>query len=432
MKTGIEEGVIVWDIISYYTYLPATFIYNDVSLSYAFEENADPVVQGKTWSYKLPNGNRVLKMSMGVAIMCTPAFLVAHSLAPLLGYTANGYTPPYTFSVIASSVLALFFGLLFLRKFLLKYYSDWICTFTLLIIALATNLLWYSTFDAGMSHVFSFCMVSIFLLLIEKWYKKPSYSASILLGLTLGMISLIRPTNCVFVILFLFWGISNKETIKERWALYRRNIVKLITLSIFVLVAWMPQIFYWKYLTGDFFFYSYMDNERFFFMDPKIWSILFGFRKGLFIYTPTMIFAFIGMFMIWKSNKTWALPSAIFLIVNIYVISSWWCWWYGGSLGMRAMIDSYPLLAIGLATFLVWVASLKRKLWKIPLIAIIVLFSFQTIFFTIQYNYQTLHYDSMTRKALMAAFWRVRATDKYYDALKEPDYEEGRAGKREE
>ena len=59
-----------------------------------------------------------------------------------------------------------------------------------------------------MSHVYSFALFAVFILLTQKWYKNPSVKNSVLVGLLSGLISLIRPTNIIIVLIFVFYFIS--------------------------------------------------------------------------------------------------------------------------------------------------------------------------------------------------------------------------------
>ena len=67
------KRVIENDVIIYYGYLPATFIYQDISLR--FIGNYPGEKHFVFWAKKLPNGNRVFKMTMGVSMMISPFFL---------------------------------------------------------------------------------------------------------------------------------------------------------------------------------------------------------------------------------------------------------------------------------------------------------------------------------------------------------------------
>jgi hypothetical protein len=263
---------------------------------------------------------------------------------------------------------------------------------------------------------------------MEKWQEKQGWITIIFMGLIIGLITLIRPTNGPIVIVFLFYNITNLKSIQTRVKLFLKNYWKIIVMIIAAFIVWLPQLLYWKSVTGGWLYYSY-GHERFFFNDPKILPALFGFRKGWLIYTPMMLFALVGIGLLWQANKKYFYPILIFFIVNLYIISSWWCWWYGGGFGMRPLIESYAILAIPLSTFLVWATKQKLQI-KIPLGIVILAFFLQSIFHTIQYYYGAIHWDSMTKQTYFDSFWRVRPSDRFESSLFEPDYEAARKGKR--
>ena len=70
-KSG-EGGVIEWDVISYYSYLPATFIYGDVTLG--FLDDKDFKYYAKFWPVELEDGNRLILTSMGLSVLYSPFF----------------------------------------------------------------------------------------------------------------------------------------------------------------------------------------------------------------------------------------------------------------------------------------------------------------------------------------------------------------------
>ena len=96
--------------------------------------------------------------------------------------------------------------------------------------------------------------------------------------------------------------------------------------------------------TGDFFVMTY-EGETFDFKNPEIMNVLFSYRKGIFIYAPLL---FLMVLFILLSTRFWFKRIIFFItmFVFIYITSSWWCWWYGGSYGSRVMIEYYVVLAI--------------------------------------------------------------------------------------
>jgi hypothetical protein len=204
----------------------------------------------------------------------------------------------------------------------------------------------------------------------------------------------------------------------------------LILIAIFAFLVLVPQMIYWKTVTGNWIYYSYGD-QGFFFLNPHLTDVLFSFRKGWFIYTPVMIFAVLGIYLLFRNNKAFFLPVLILLAVYLYVVSSWWCWWYGGSLGQRELIDIYPVMALPLATVIHWVYK-RASLWHY-LAGLLVLFSVLLgAFYNVQYYYGAIHWDSMTRRAYFDSFGRVHPSPRFQKLLKSPDYDRALRGLPEE
>ncbi len=411
--------VIEWDVISYYGYLPAAFIYHDLSLQFIDHYSGEK--HFVLWAKKLSNGKRVFKMTMGLSVMYAPFFFVANTLAEPLGYNTGGYSTPYRFALMMAALFYLALGLWVLSKVLLFYFSDRVVAVVLLALGLGTNLFWYSTFEPGMSHVYSFFLASFFIWLTIKWYQKVTFWRSVLLGLVIGLLTLIRPVNVIMALFFILYDIKNGKDFIKRLHLFLNHYRHLIILIIFGFIVLLPQLFYWKSVSGHWLYYSYGD-EGFFFMHPHFVDLLFSFRKGWLVYTPVMFFAFLGIYFLYTRLKSWFLPVVVLLPVFLYVASSWWCWWYGGSLGQRELIDIYPFMAVPLAAFLQWVFKQKKFVSKIAelLFVVSVLLG---VFYNVQYYYGAIHWDAMSKNAYLNSFGRIHPTPEFYQLLIHPDYD---------
>lgn len=420
--------VIQWDVIDYYGYLPAVFIYHDITLQ--FQDHYKGAHHFVFWAKKTATGKYVFKMTMGLSFLYAPFFLVANQLAAHYGFDPGGYSAPYQLAIVLAALFYLALGLIFLAKVLRFYFSKRTTGFTLLAIGLGTNLFWYTSLEPGMPHVYDFALASAFLYLVIVWYQKINFWRSLLLGLVLGLLTLIRPVNVLFGIFFLLYGIYDTEGFRRRWSLYKTKFHYLILIAIFAFLVLVPQMIYWKTVTGNWIYYSYGD-QGFFFLNPHLTDVLFSFRKGWFIYTPVMIFAVLGIYLLFRNNKAFFLPVLLLLAVYLYVVSSWWCWWYGGSLGQRELIDIYPVMALPLATVIHWVYK-RASLWHY-LAGLLVLFSVLLgAFYNVQYYYGAIHWDSMTRRAYFDSFGRVHPSPRFQKLLKSPDYDRALRGLPEE
>lgn len=415
-----KTGVIDWDIISYYAYLPGLIIYED--LTFNFLDN-NPPKEVKIWVETTPENKKVIKMTSGLAILYAPFFLIAHGIAKLQPhmYEPNGYSMVYSLFLILSDIFYTFLGLVFLRKILIRYFTDLVTAITLLCVFFGTNMLYYSMVEV-MSHCYLFFLITMFIYYTIKWHEKPSVRFSVYLGLLFGLITLIRPIDIVVILLFVFYGVHSFNSMKERiqylWSL-KMNVILIGVIGFLVFAI---QIAYWKYATGHFLYWSYTD-EGFFWTKPHIIEGLTGFRKGWYIYSPIMIFATIGLFLLRKKTPQFSVSFVLLFALYTYIIFCWWCWWYGGGLSCRPMIDIYGIMAIGLASFIAYLNEQKGMLMKLAV-------SFTMLFFVVygttvnfQYIKGSLHYDSMTFRAWRIDFLRLNPQAGYYESLQPPDYD---------
>jgi hypothetical protein len=420
---NINRGIIFWDTISYYAYLPATFIYHDLSLKFIDEDPA--FFNDKIWPQRAENNNYVIKTSMGLSILYSPFFFAAHLFAKCTDYEANGYSLPYHISLAFSSFFYIIFGFFFLYKILIKFFKQWTIFFTILSIGIATNLFAYTTGSPTMAHSFNFTLIILFTYLCILWYEHKNIKYSVFIGLTGGLILLIRPTNIVVVFIFLLYNISSFKTIKSRFIEWKENWYYILLIIFLAILVWVPQFIYWKTFTNHWLYFSYNDNEGFFWTEPMFLKGWFGFRKGLFIYTPVLLLSVAGFFFLKKGAKEFTFVVPLVFIVASYIILSWWTWWYGGGFGGRPFIDFYGLMAIPLAALLSSIPDFKRWL-KLSVSILFLLSFFLGIFNYVKSYYGAIHYDAMTWKAYKHSFFQIRSDEEMESLLVHPDYEKSK------
>ncbi len=425
-----EDRVIAWDVIDYYGYLPAAFIYGDVTLENPNEKYKE--LDHTFWFHKTKEGKNVFKMSMGMSILYSPFFLVAHAYSVATDSVSNGFSPPYKFAICISGIFYFLFGIFFLRKLLRKSYSENVTALTLLFIGLGTNLYYYVVIGVGMPHNYLFGLFSVALFCVFKWYQKPTFFLSSVLGFLLGLIVLVRPTMILILISVLFFNINTLQLLKERISLLKDHLLKILTIICFSILAWVPQFIYWKIATGNFIYYSYTD-QGFFFDDPQIFNLLFSFRNGWLLYTPLMTFSIIGLILMIRKREKMSFGIIITVVSYIYVMSCWWVWWFGGSFSSRTMIDVYPLLALGLAFFIKQLL-LSKRLIKNSVLTLMFLLVGSNLFQTRQAHEGLLHHASMTKGAYFKILFKLQSQisrEEVGPFLKEPDYEGALKGERD-
>lgn len=332
----------IWaDAAGYYIYLPATFIYG-------WDQQAIPA----DWPEKLGDGFEFTaegklktKYHVGVAILESPFFLIGHVFAKNNGH-GDGYSYEYHWALWMSGVFYLVAGLFFLKEYLRRRYELRYVLITLLSLLIGTNLYYYALNSPGMSHIYSFFLFSLLLWLADRVVNKTKPKHVLLFSFFSALALLVRPTNGLFV-LFLF--ALHPSLFRMMIGTIRKPLLFAGALML-VLLALLPQFIYWHYLSGSYLHYSY-EGEGFNWFNPQLIEFWFSTNNGLFTYSPILIFALIGMAMMWKRKRRSTLIFAAMFLVISYVFSAWWCWWYGCSYGSRNFVEFLVPLSIPFCLF---------------------------------------------------------------------------------
>jgi hypothetical protein len=365
------EATISWDVSGYYFYLPAIFIYHDLkqqkfkaAITKKYNPTPDPYQ-----SYEHPSGNLVMKYSGGMALLYLPFFTIAHFLAPRLGYPADGFSFPYQLAIGLGSLLISLVGLYYLRKLLIRFFSETVTAICLLILVFSTNYLEYAAITPALTHNYLFTLYAILMLVTDNYYRDPKIRTAAGIGLLIGLMALIRPTEMLTVLIPVFWKTGSVKSLRNRIAFFNSHRAHIFYALLSAFIAGSLQLIYWKYVSGEWIVYSY-GNEGFDFLRPHIIKCLFSFRKGWLIYTPAMIFAFAGACFILKKYRQFSF-LLVFLFFFMYLNFSWQTWWYAGSLSQRCMVQAYPVVVFPLAAFITEVVNKKwLQIIFFPLLAV--------------------------------------------------------------
>ncbi|NNJ55808.1 MAG: hypothetical protein HKP14_06735, partial [Bacteroidia bacterium] len=392
LSDGRKLNVATWDALGYYLYLPAAIIYNDATeLNWFPEIDSTYDVSGGVLyqAQKTDNGNYVFKYLGGVAVMQLPSFLVGHAIALSSDYKADGFSPPYQYSLAFGAILYCILGLFLLRGILLRYFSDLATAVSLVLLVLATNLIQYISIDSIMSHSYIFFLYVMVIYTTIKWHIKPSVLWASLTGLVIGIATICRPTEAIMFLIPLLWNTQNKEASSKKWQLVKSHQSHLIYIAVFGFIGILPQLIYWK-LTADTFVFNV--GSKWVFLNP-FFRVLFGWEKGWFIYTPVVILFIIGFFYIKKFP--FRKSVIVFSLLNIWVVIAWFDWRYGATYSTRALTQSYPVFALGFTAIIERILNHK---WGLALFPIGIFLVFLNLVQIDQYNSTVLHYNDMNRK----------------------------------
>lgn len=396
VKPG-PEVTISWDVSGYYWYLPTYLIYQDPQ-EMAFR---DSILEkySPSWGFYQAypyEGHYVMKYSMGLALQYLPAFAAGHIWALCSDYPADGFSLPYQVAIHWGSLLVAFLGLWLLRGNLRRYFRDEVAALVILLIGIGTNYFNYASVDAALTHNYLFTLYALLIWLSIRWHEKPDRRYALGIGLVVGLAALTRPTDIIAGLIPLLWGWDGW---RARLALLRRRWPDLGIAALAALAVGALQLMYWKSVTGEWVVYSYQE-QGFSFLNPHVVDVFFSYKKGWLVYTPLMAFSIGGLLFLWR-RKALFWVVFLFFLLNTWVVSSWDVWWYGGSFGQRAMVQSYALLAFPMAALVE--AGWKRWWSRVLLLPAFAFGIALNLFQTWQAHLGGLDPENMNK----AYYWRI-------------------------
>lgn len=367
----LKDGVpmpLGWDNMGYYNYLSELFVDGDLRMPNLdhYQAIMDTYHNtGSLYQYIPIEGETdgfITKYTYGWSLINAPFLYIGHLFAGWLHYPQDGFSAPYKIAAIISSLFYTLLGLILTRKVLLTFFNEKLTALLLVILVLGTNYLHMNTSSTGLSHIYIYTFYASLIWFSISFHNKPSTKLALLIGINLGILMAIRPTEILAAIIPLFYGITTLSDLKTRFLDFFRLRYYWLAM-ICVIALYSVQLLYWKYTTGHYLVYTYTNpSEGLDFDKPYILEVLFSFRKGWFIYTPVMLLTAIGFWKLYKLKRELFWPLLIFTVVNLYVVSCWTVWWYASSFSQRALEHSYPVYLLVIGFGLMNLTSIKKTL----------------------------------------------------------------------
>ncbi len=404
---GIADRPIRSDGVSYYQYLPAWIADGDPT----FETQARDCCAGydneqPVGIHRWPETGRWLAVHpIGVAVLMLPFFLAAHALSWWSNLPRDGFSLYYQYIVGLAGIAYGVAGLIVLRRLLLRHFSDGVVLATLVVTTFGTNLFHYAVFDSTFSHAFSFFLIASLLLVAERWWERPTATRSLALGVVAGLIVLVRHTNAIFLAIVPLYGIIGMSDV-------RRNVGRLIARWRAVILAAavaativLPQLLLYRWTTGHWIVDSYPEGS-FSFASPHLWETLFSVERGVFFWSPLLLFAVAGLLVSVGWARGLVLATIAVLAADTYLMASWFMWNLGAGFGHRGYTDALSLFAVYLAAFFAWSAQRPRVARTVAVVAtlLVALSTFQMW----QYWTGVLPIEKTTWTQYRTAWFRLR------------------------
>jgi hypothetical protein len=281
----------------------------------------------------------------------------------------------------------------------------------MIIIVFGTNYINHLTIDDLATVNVIFMLTTIIIWNTIKWHEnfKGKHILAVCLCVTLA--ALVKPTEVFVLLLPLLWNISPVEKMKQKLSLLIVNKKYILIAAGICLIIALPQMLYWHHKTGKFIYDSYINpGVGLDYFSPHIINVLFSYRKGWLLYTPIMIFSLIGFYFLYKKNRQIFFACSVYFLVSFYIISSWTEWWYGAAFSTRPLIATYPILAICLGYFILYINQSKLIL-KIVFGLIASFFIFLNQFQWWQYRNYILDPYRTTKEYYWATFLKTKVNE---------------------
>ena len=410
------QTILRYDGYGYFVYLPALFVYGDTE-DYAFADSLRATYQISADLYQVRyTADSTAKSPIyngGLALLWAPGYLVVHELNRAFGWAAaDGHSLPYLLVPLVTSWLALLLGLLLLRRFLRRFFDDWIVALTTVGIGLGTNYFYYATEAPDMTHLYLFTGYAAFLEVFAGLSDSEHRARSRVLwgGLIAGLLCLIRSSEIVVFLIPAAYQLSGRT--------FGRNFRWTAAMVAAALPVFGLQLLFYKLTTGSWWHDGYA-GLGFDWFAPHVWEGLFSYRRGWLVYTPLMIFGLAGIAV---APRGWRLPLLLFTVANVYLLFSWHIWWYGNTFGSRPVVQSYAVLALPLAASFHYLthprAAAQMVRWRQVVLGVgVVLLIGLNLFQTWQYHRRILPLDFVNEAYYWAVFGKTDLDRKRYVLL---------------
>ncbi|MEI7491389.1 MAG: hypothetical protein WCK92_08325 [Bacteroidota bacterium] len=280
--------------------------------------------------------------------------------------------------IVAISGLITLIGLWYVLH---KYFTAGVTLVTLLLLVLGTNFFLMSVYSGAVQASILLALMMLVVWMTARWYEKPGWIEAAVLGLAMGSLIFIKPAGTASFLLFFFWGAYNKETFRLKWKLFREKLWQLILIIVLFAAGIALRLTFPQAFQGSW-FCDYVEHKRaVYFLAPWLWLVLFSIKNGWLIYTPLVLFAIPGFYILAERNKSIFYSTFLFSLVFILLLASTPDAATPDNFSQARMTEIFAVLFIPIGYFISWIFEggwLRRTAFCLILSALAALNLFQT------------------------------------------------------
>jgi hypothetical protein len=366
-----EGLVITGDGLGYYAWLRSLLIDGDWSFDNEFDEH-NPLGEGvlpQEWRTEL--GLRFNMWSVGPACVWSLAVVPGHLLVQALQgsafpWPADGYSLPYQLLVGGTSLSFSLLGLVLLYGICRLYARPVPAALAAALLTLGTTIIYYSSVEVTMAHGLGTTALAALVFYWLKSYGSTRPGRWFLVGLLMGLATLMRWQLASFAILLV------GESLLTWWSARRgqpgRLLLCLGSASLGALLALSPQLVAWHFVYGHWLLSPMPLAHNW--LSPSLWEVLGGQNRSLFYWTPLTALACAGFLYAVRpvrcpADSTCDAPGpeasteplvllAVAFAIQVYLLASirGTGVFLGSAYGFRQLTETIVILGPGLALWL--------------------------------------------------------------------------------
>ncbi len=371
------------DGVQNYAYLRSLLVDGDLDFA---NEYAHYYELSPDWFNRMPiAGDPVTRRpinlyGVGCSLLWAPWVAVAHGLvtgAHSLGLPApppDGYSWPYEAAVGIASCFYASLGLLLVHRMLRARFGEEAGLWAMLVVWLASPLLFYMYLHPSMSHANSFFLSAVLLVLYLGGDGAGRWGV---MGGAAGLLVTTRFQDAALLALFLPGECGR---LRASW---RERLPRYGLFALAFAFCILPQLAAWNVLQG-----SPFSGPRAYLNQGTVrpWAPVYALdvmlspRHGLLYWHPALLVGIAGL-LARRGDFRLQLAGLAAFAAQWWVVSSWSMWSAGASFGHRMFISTLPMLALGAALLLAGYPRAGK--WLRPAILFLVLWNFG---YVIQYG----------------------------------------------
>jgi hypothetical protein len=336
-------------------------------------------------------GKALNHFSPGMAILLLPFYVLADGIvmvANLFGanLARNGYSNVYQLVVGMGAVFYVVVAVWLSEKFLMLFdVGQWASRVAVLTLLMATQLLYYGSFDVLNSHFVSFLLVVWFFYYFFKYRTQLDLQKYFWLGVIVSLMFLTRPQDGVVVAVVLVDAFLTAKNSRKFWQTFWPQLAAKLS-AFFLPIAVGVSLLATQWLnTFDSFdthpYFMWMVGKDSLVVASDLLGTLFHFTNGLFFRTPILLLAML-MFahLIHRKKVSYELSLLAMFFFLQYLIIFFQGGWKAAAYGGRMYISSLPFFLVLIAKLFVWVKTKHSTLTLWLLISFLISLNILSVF----------------------------------------------------